>query len=443
MSQGTARGTTQGLTDTELRASAVPVDGSGVTQPVSNAGTFAVQAAVTAALAAIVDGAIVTLGAKADAKNTATDTTALTVMQVIKQISASVQAPPSQAVTNAGTFAVQAAEADGANVTLGAKADAKSTATDTTPITVMSVLKQISASAQAPPSQAVTNAGTFAVQAAVTAALSAIVDGAIVTLGAKADAKSTATDTTAITIMQVLKQISASVQAPPGTAVTNAGTFAVQGDITKLNGTATDTNSGNKSAGTLRVVLATDQPALTNKLLVTPDANSAVNVAQWNGVAPTTATALSDTFGNPTAPPVGACAMEYDVLAGSWFRKPSYIGLIAALASASRAAGTIDTTITMYGLKRIIVYVNITVNGGSTLTVAINDATSGFRLATPTTGLTANAGTVYQFGEASYVPGGGTTNIAQSFPLIMPGKFVLRVTTTATSTFSISYELVP
>ena len=66
---------------------------------------------------------------------------------------------PSHAVTNAGTFAVQATEADGANVTLGAKADAKSTATDTTAITIMQVLKQISASVQAPPSQAVT--GTF------------------------------------------------------------------------------------------------------------------------------------------------------------------------------------------------------------------------------------------------------------------------------------------
>lgn len=74
----------------------------------------------------------------------------------------------SHAVTNAGTFAVQATEADGANTTLGAKADAKSTATDTTAITIMSVLKQISASVQAPPSQAVTNAGTFAVQSAAT-----------------------------------------------------------------------------------------------------------------------------------------------------------------------------------------------------------------------------------------------------------------------------------
>lgn len=36
--------------------------------------------------------------------------------------------------------------------------------------------------------------------------------------------------------------------------------------------TTIDTNSGSKSASTLRVVLATDQPALSNKLLVTPDA---------------------------------------------------------------------------------------------------------------------------------------------------------------------------
>jgi hypothetical protein len=56
-------------------------------------------------------------------------------------------------------------------------------------------------------------------------------------------------------------------------------------NVNQLAGTTTDTNSGNKSAGTLRVVLATDQPALTNKLLVTPDANSAVNCAQINGVA--------------------------------------------------------------------------------------------------------------------------------------------------------------
>jgi len=60
--------------------------------------------------------------------------------------------------------------------------------------------------------------------------------------------------------------------------VVNANLFA--------GGTAVDGNSGSKSAQTLRVVLATDQPQLTNKLLVTPDTNSAVNVGQINGVTP-------------------------------------------------------------------------------------------------------------------------------------------------------------
>lgn len=60
-------------------------------------------------------------------------------------------------------------------------------------------------------------------------------------------------------------------------------------NVAQLAGTTTDTNSGTKSAGTLRVVLATDQPALTNKLLVTPDsvalpANQSVNISQMNGV---------------------------------------------------------------------------------------------------------------------------------------------------------------
>lgn len=55
-----------------------------------------------------------------------------------------------------------------------------------------------------------------------------IPDGSDATLGAKADARSTATDTTEITAMQVLKEISYMEQNPASRAVTNAGTFAVQ-----------------------------------------------------------------------------------------------------------------------------------------------------------------------------------------------------------------------
>lgn len=47
---------------------------------------------------------------------------------------------------------------------------------------------------------------------------------------------------------------------------TPAGALRI--DNSTVAGTAIDTNSGTKSAGTQRVVLATDQPALTNPLLV-------------------------------------------------------------------------------------------------------------------------------------------------------------------------------
>lgn len=54
-------------------------------------------------------------------------------------------------------------------------------------------------------------------------------------------------------------------------------------DLSSIAGTITSVNSGNKDAGTQRFVLATDQPALTNKLLVTPDANSTVDLAKIGG----------------------------------------------------------------------------------------------------------------------------------------------------------------
>ncbi len=152
--------------------------------------------------------------------------------------------------------------ADGADVTQGITTDAKSTATDGTSVSIMQVLKEISYMEQNPASRAVT--GTFyqgtqpvslasAQIASGAYATGSIGDGADVTQGAKADAKNTATDSTAITIMQVLKQISYMEQNPasravtgtfyqvtqpiseaaPGTrAVTNAGSFAVQVDGT-------------------------------------------------------------------------------------------------------------------------------------------------------------------------------------------------------------------
>ena len=52
--------------------------------------------------------------------------------------------------------------------------------------------------------------------------------------------------------------------------ITSDGAFYT--NVSKILGTAIDVNSGNKSNGTQRVVLATDQPALTNALKVDPSA---------------------------------------------------------------------------------------------------------------------------------------------------------------------------
>lgn len=150
---------------------------------------------------------------------------------------------PSHAVTNAGTFAVQATEADGANTTLGAKADAKSTATDTTAITIMSVLKQISASVQAPPSQAVTNAGTFLVQAAQSTAAS--LNATVVGTGTFVVQATLAAETTKVI----------------GTV--NQGTSPWVDNVSQINGVTPLMGNGATGTGSLRVTIASDNTAFS------------------------------------------------------------------------------------------------------------------------------------------------------------------------------------
>ena len=79
-------------------------------------------------------------------------------------------------------------------------------------------------------------------------------DGAMVTLGAKADAKSTATDTTSITAMQVLKQISASVQE----VATDTGTIDSDTDATKTATEASQAALEKMLYGNALVVTAVD-----------------------------------------------------------------------------------------------------------------------------------------------------------------------------------------
>lgn len=197
--------------------------------------------------------------------------------------------PVSGTVTaNAGTGSFASTLADGASVTLGAKADAKNAATDTTAITAMSVWKQISASVQAiatsiagtltVATHAVTQSGTWnvTVNAAIaagsnviggiTAAASAFADGALVTIGLKADAANAATDTTAISAMQVWKQISKTLQ---GFLTNSTGLFARLSDGTnnvtvKAGGSGSPAASDVALAVTLRDVNANGQSLMAN-----------------------------------------------------------------------------------------------------------------------------------------------------------------------------------
>jgi hypothetical protein len=88
-------------------------------------------------------------------------------------------------------------------------------------------------------------------------------------------------------------------------------TGALSSNQTRINSTTIDTNSGVKSSGTQRVVLATDQPQLTNALKV--DGSAVTQPVSGSVTADTelpTAAALSDAdAAAPTVPTVGAYNM--------------------------------------------------------------------------------------------------------------------------------------
>jgi hypothetical protein len=85
-------------------------------------------------------------------------------------------------------------------------------------------------------------------------------------LGTAGSASSDVITVQGITSMTALKVDGSSVTQPVSGTVSITANSAV--NVAQVAGTTTDTNSGNKSAGTQRVVLATDQPQLTNALKV-------------------------------------------------------------------------------------------------------------------------------------------------------------------------------
>jgi hypothetical protein len=142
-----------------------------------------------------------------------------------------------------------------------------------------------------------------------------LLDGANVTIGAKADAKSAATDATAITLMQVAKQISASAQLIStalgataldlGVGTGGSRTLRLAVDSAQLSSLATafDALNAGSPAGGTKVYLPTDQPfpkGLSNRVF-------GVAFATLTRPANTTAYAAADSISdNATAGSVTA-----------------------------------------------------------------------------------------------------------------------------------------
>lgn len=296
-----------------------------------------------------------TKGLAVDLTATGANTTALKVDGSAVTQPVSLASVPSHAVTNAGTFAVQASEADGANVTLGAKADAKSTATDTTAVTIMSVLKQISASVQAPPSQAVTNAGTFVVQATLSAETTKVI-GVVRT----ADGSGNLLTSTSNALDVNLKT----------SAATNIST-----NLAQVNGVTTLAGNGASGTGAQRVTIASDSTGQT-----APAANATATGALISYTAALVATKVA----------VNAAAGN---LYGFHIYNPNTVVIYVQLFNVASASVTLGTTAPT---SVIVVPAGgwadssypVPITFGTALTVAATTTASGSTA--PSTGLTAN-----------------------------------------------------
>jgi hypothetical protein len=157
------------------------------------------------------------------------------------------------------------------------------------------------------------------------------------------------------------------------TTITNCatvagGALAMTGTVnqTQWNGTNVATNSGTLDAGTLRVVLATNSPTMTNAQPVTLPANTAFNMAQVGGSntsvvsAGVQKVAIVDSTGNPISSTTDPCAGGLTTLvAGSLTADTQIIGLAGA------------------GTKHY--YCSIALNNGSTTDekVSIVESTTG------------------------------------------------------------------
>ena len=222
------------LTDTQLRATAVPVSGTVTASgPVTDTQLRATPVPVSGTVA-VTNAGITSIDGKTPVLGQALAAASVPVVLTAAQIST---LTPPAAITN---FANETGGNLAAiNTLLGAKTDAKSTATDATSVSAMQVLKQISASVQAPPSQAVTFTGSTDVATQTTLA------------AAKTDL-----DTIAGAVSSSKVNVNISSGNPTTMPVTNTGTFAVQNTSAAGNGKTKKWVTGSASSNGSNTIIA-------------------------------------------------------------------------------------------------------------------------------------------------------------------------------------------
>lgn len=262
------------------------------------------------------------------------------------QLAITVASIPSHAVTNAGTFAVQAAiTAASGSIASGAVASGAIASGAYASGSVGSGAIASGAYASGSIGSGAIASGAVASGAFASGSLAsgACVDGCNVTLGAKADAKSTATDTTAITAMQVFKQISASVQAPPAIA---AGTNTIGNVILVPSASA-----GGTSLFTLTLA------ASTNATNVKASAGQLYSISGFNTSSATPVwISLYNNAGTPTC---GTSIIQQFMIPGSTtgagfvydFSSPKAFATGIAFCATTGIAGTGNPAATTYVLN--------------------------------------------------------------------------------------------
>lgn len=227
--------------------------------------------------------------------------------------------------------------ADGSLATLGAEADAAAGG-DTSSASLMSLFKRLlqrvtTLIGQLP--SALTGSGNLKVAIEESAATvtvagevsvddgggSLTVDGTVAisgTVSVDSELTTADLDTGAGTDTRAVVGL---VSAESGGGVLVGSAHPLPANLAQIAGTAADVNSGNKSNGTLRVVVATDQPALTSALKV--DGSAVTQPVSMAGTVTVdtelpAAAALADGASNPTTPMDGACLLVFN--GASWDR---------------------------------------------------------------------------------------------------------------------------